>query len=433
MDPDWLSRAVALLRSQGGGLVAGGMRSIHDTYWGRFVDGNVLAAKTPRVSRPYRVTAENFGRRGSKPPITANAVFSRELYENCPLDVAWGYGYEDYEWFWRVVKAGHSILFSSELTAAHHHRRTFRRLMMEYRQSSFGCAHFIRRHPDSPLARKRRFQAFGLPIVALASGIGLASAAGAGYAAAAALIVVAALTGLAGREVVRSRSLEAATYVPATVTLGWLYTINLAVGLLRSAPRTVRRHNGTLLLLRQPADGALLPLRHPADARAGFLASGSDPRCPGRILAQPRMEHTAFGDEADYLWQGHLEWANWLHGYPIPASMIGRPADLPSRRGTCHGVGGLAGASILSLFFMLVATVLLYLTTSRLFGTIAAVTSSALWAVSEPVLRLAFATYDPMACLLVALSMWLAVQAGPAPVARGLVAASAVALALAGV
>ena len=123
--------------------------------------------------------------------------------------------------------------------------------------------------------------------------------------------------------------------------------------------------------------------------------------------------NTAFGDEADYLWQGHLEWANWLHGYPIPAFHdSGAPQIYPALGALADSVGGLAGARILSLFFMLVATVLLYLTTSRLFGTIAAVTSSALWAVSEPVLRLAFATYDPMACLLVALSMWLAVQAG---------------------
>src|SRR5215469_13401781 len=28
--------------------------------------------------------------------------------------------------------------------------------------------------------------------------------------------------------------------------------------------------------------------------------------------------NTAFGDEALYLWAGHLEWAHWLHGEPIP-------------------------------------------------------------------------------------------------------------------
>ena len=414
MDQDWLSRGVALLRSQGGGLVAGGMRSIHDTYWGRFVDGNVLAAKTPRVSRPYQVTAENFGHRGSKPPITANAVFTRELYENCPLDVAWAYGYEDYEWYWRVVKAGHKILFSGGLTGAHHHRRSFRRLVTEYRQSSFGCAHFIRRHPDSPLARKRRYQAFGLPIAALVGGIGFASAAGAGYAAAASAIVVAALAGLAGREMVRSRSLEAVTYLPATLILGWLYTINLAVGLLRSAPRT--------------DEAPLWDTAPPRSTRRRSAASPPSSRRRARRISWPLAvilavqagfslslvwSNTAFGDEADYLWQGHLEWANWLHGYPIPAFHdSGAPQIYPALGALADSVGGLAGARILSLFFMLVATVLLYLTTSRLFGTIAAVTSSALWAVSEPVLRLAFATYDPMACLLVALSMWLAVQAG---------------------
>jgi len=58
------------------------------------------------------------------------------------------------------------------------------------------------------------------------------------------------------------------------------------------------------------------------------------------------------------------------------------------------------------------ANVLLYLTARRLFGFRAAVLASALWGVSEPVLRLAFATYDPLACFLVTLAAWLAIQAG---------------------
>ena len=52
MDPDWLRRGVGTLIAQGGGVVAGGMRSIHDTFWGRFVDKNRLGAKTPRLTAP---------------------------------------------------------------------------------------------------------------------------------------------------------------------------------------------------------------------------------------------------------------------------------------------------------------------------------------------------------------------------------------------
>jgi hypothetical protein len=123
--------------------------------------------------------------------------------------------------------------------------------------------------------------------------------------------------------------------------------------------------------------------------------------------------NTVFGDEANYLWQGHLEWAHWLHGYPIPVlHASGASAIYPPLGALADSVGGLAGARILSLCFMLGATVLLYLTASSLFGRRAAIIGSALWALSEPVLRLAFATYDPMACFLVALSAWLVLQAG---------------------
>jgi hypothetical protein len=143
--------------------------------------------------------------------------------------------------------------------------------------------------------------------------------------------------------------------------------------------------------------------------------------------------NTAFGDEALYLWQGRLEWAHWLHGAPLPFFFnrdSGAVQLYPPFGAAASAVGGLAAARILSLCFMLLTTVLLYLIGARVFGTRTAVLGSALWALSEPVLRLAFATYDPLACLLVILSMWLAVQAATSFRRGELVALSALALAL---
>lgn len=254
MEPGWLSAAVRLLCGQGSGLVAGGMRSIHDSFWGRFVDRNALAAKTPRIDQPYQVTAANFGKRGFKPPVTANAVFTRDLYESCPLDVTWSYGYEDYEWFWRVARKGHEILFSRELTAAHHHRRSLRRLAREYRQSSHGCAHFVRAHPDSPLARKRLLQAVLLPFAALAvlAAAAVATVAGDGLDVAAAAGVTAVL--LAVREAIAAGSVEGMTYPPATLALGLVFTLNLGRSLLR-VPRENRALSKERMLATETASG----------------------------------------------------------------------------------------------------------------------------------------------------------------------------------
>jgi len=420
MDRGWLSIAAAMLLAQGGGLVAGGMRSIHDTFWGRFVDRNVLAAKTPRLPQPYHVTAQNFGRRGYKPPVTANAVFTRTLYESCALDTTWAYGYEDYEWFWRVVQAGHPILFSGALTAAHHHRRSFGRLIMEYKQSARGCAHFIRRHPDSPLARKRKRQGLLLPPAAVMATVAAITASLAGYAATTGALLLAALACLAGREAARARSLEALAYPPATLALGWIYATTIAGGLARDRPRTDSAplwDNTRPSVWRRIGTRTSWPLTVILALQAAFSLS----------LV---WSNTAFGDEADYLWQGHLEWAHWLHGYPIPVlTDSGAPQIYPALGAMADSVGGLAGARILSLCFMLAANVLLYLTASRLFGFRAAVAASALWGVSEPVLRLAFATYDPLACFLVTLAAWLAVQAGTRKRHAELIVAAAVSLA----
>jgi 4-amino-4-deoxy-L-arabinose transferase-like glycosyltransferase len=127
--------------------------------------------------------------------------------------------------------------------------------------------------------------------------------------------------------------------------------------------------------------------------------------------------NTAFTDEADYLRLGHLLIAHWLHGKSWPADfaqrvLSGAPAIYPPLGAMADSAGGLVGARILSLAFMLAATVLVYRTASRLLGRPAAAIAAALWALSEPVFRLAFATYDPMSVFLVALAAWLAVEAG---------------------
>ena len=60
---------------------------------------------------------------------------------------------------------------------------------------------------------------------------------------------------------------------------------------------------------------------------------------------------------------------------------------------------------------MLVVSVMLYLTASRLFGQTAALAATALWVTCEPCIRLAFATYDPLAVLLICLGTYVAVDA----------------------
>jgi hypothetical protein len=120
--------------------------------------------------------------------------------------------------------------------------------------------------------------------------------------------------------------------------------------------------------------------------------------------------NTASEDEALYLWAGHLEWAHWLHGTPTPDFPLyfsGAPVVYPPLGALADSAGGLAGARLLSLCFMLGATVLLWATASRLYGRRAAFLAAGLWAVLGPTQRLgAYATYDAMALFLVALAAW---------------------------
>jgi 4-amino-4-deoxy-L-arabinose transferase-like glycosyltransferase len=144
---------------------------------------------------------------------------------------------------------------------------------------------------------------------------------------------------------------------------------------------------------------------------------------------------TAFEDEATYLWAGHLEWAHLLHGTPLPqfpAYFSGAPVIYPPIGALADSIGGLTGARVLSLIFMLGATVALWATAGRLFGRRAAFFAAALFAVLGPTLHLgAFATYDAMSICLVALAAWLVVLAGERRDATGWMIAAGVALALA--
>ena len=144
---------------------------------------------------------------------------------------------------------------------------------------------------------------------------------------------------------------------------------------------------------------------------------------------------TAFQDEATYLWAGHLEWAHWLHGAPIPpfpTYFSGAPVIYPPLGALADSVGGLAGTRVLSLLLMLGATALLWGAADRLYGRRAAFFAAALFAVSGPVLHLgSFATYDALAVLLVALAAWCVIRAGDRGEGTGWMIAAGIALAAA--
>ena len=125
---------------------------------------------------------------------------------------------------------------------------------------------------------------------------------------------------------------------------------------------------------------------------------------------------TAYQDEALYLWAGHLQWANWLHGTAIPPFAYyfsGAPVIYPPLGALADHAGGLAGARVLSLVFMLGATTLLWSAARRRYGRRAAFFAAALFAVLGPTLHLgAFATYKALSLFLVALAAWCVLRAG---------------------
>lgn len=125
--------------------------------------------------------------------------------------------------------------------------------------------------------------------------------------------------------------------------------------------------------------------------------------------------NTTFQDEALYLWAGHVEWSHWLYGAPVPdfpSYFSGAPVLYPPLAAIADTYGGLAGARLLSLAFMLGSTAFLYGTGRRIFGKRAALFAAGLFVAVASVQFLgAFATYDAMALFLLSLAAWLGVRA----------------------
>jgi Dolichyl-phosphate-mannose-protein mannosyltransferase len=125
---------------------------------------------------------------------------------------------------------------------------------------------------------------------------------------------------------------------------------------------------------------------------------------------------TAFIDEGEYLTVGHLELAHFLHHAAVPdfaTYLSGSPVVYPPLAAVADNIGGLAGARLLSLAFMLLTTVLLHGVTRRLMSSrLAAFFAAGLFAWLGVTQFLgAFATYDAMALAFLALATWLGVRA----------------------
>jgi hypothetical protein len=230
---------------------------------------------------------------------------------------------------------------------------------------------------------------------------------------------------LIGRELLRTRRLEAVAYPFIGLSLAAAFTVNLTRNLI-----VAKVPGSAVSAIWQSATEAYRTARVSLRVNWPLAAVVTLQATLSLTLV---WSNTAFGDEANYLWTGRLEWARWLHGVAIPdfsGTLSGAPQIYPPIGAVANAVGGLAGARILSLAFMLIASVLLYQITRRLFGDGAALAAAALWAVSEPVLRLTFASFDALACLFIVLATWLAIRSAGSRRRGELVALSGLSLAL---
>jgi hypothetical protein len=128
-----------------------------------------------------------------------------------------------------------------------------------------------------------------------------------------------------------------------------------------------------------------------------------------------RLQNTASGDEALYLYAGHLETAHMLHGTPLQGTYAtyfpGVPVLYPVLGAAADSIGGLAAARAVSLLAMLITTALLYAMTRLLFNERVGLCAAGLFCVAEgTVFAGHLATNDAPSLCLLALASWIVVR-----------------------
>jgi hypothetical protein len=178
-----------------------------------------------------------------------------------------------------------------------------------------------------------------------------------------------------------------------------------------------------------------------AKERVDFPSSGSRWIIAVILLVQAMLSirlltaNTTFPDEGLYLFTGFLQVS-----HQIPLTQLtglatwfsGSPEIYPPTGALAAHLGGVAGARLLSLGFMLFTTGALYAVTRRLWSSrLPAIFAAALfgWLGSVQFLG-SFATYDAMALSLLALATWLGVRAAACrlPASAALLAAATICL-----
>lgn len=137
------------------------------------------------------------------------------------------------------------------------------------------------------------------------------------------------------------------------------------------------------------------------------------------LSARLLHRNSAFLDEATYIYAGHQVLDHWFHGASVAGYetyFSGSPDIYPPLAALADDLGGLTGARILSMVFMLGVTTTLFLAARRLYGGLAAFIGSALFVTLASTQYLtAFATYDAMALFLITLAAYCVIRAGDAP------------------
>lgn len=143
LPPDYLTKAVAILREQGAAVVGGVQRAVGKTFTERAIAQGMTSRMGVGDSRFH------YGGRAGPTDTVYLGVFSREV-----LDEVGGYDEDlvrnqDYELNWRIRQAGHTVYFDPSLEVEYRPRASLGGLWQQYWDYGRWKRRVLWKHPGS--------------------------------------------------------------------------------------------------------------------------------------------------------------------------------------------------------------------------------------------------------------------------------------------
>ncbi len=150
-DKDWFKYITQGFDNENIACIGGSVKTSNlDTFFGLYGELSWIPLM-PEYKNNYTINDANFLKRK---PVSANMAVAKEIFMKIGyFDEDYKGGYEEFDYEYRIIKAGYNILCTGEAIVEHKHRETISSLMHQYYLYGLGSGRFCRKYPHASFTK----------------------------------------------------------------------------------------------------------------------------------------------------------------------------------------------------------------------------------------------------------------------------------------